>query len=136
MDEWITAEEAARILAISTRQAYRYAKGDPPKVRTMEAGRRLLFSRVDVQALADELNSAYRPRPPQREVDAGELVALIRELQVQLMAAHQKIGELQGQISQRLLPDDERALRHQLEEAQAELNRLQSRSLWDRLRNK
>ncbi len=121
MDDWITAEEAARILAISTRQAYRYAKGNPPKVRTMEAGRRLLFNRMDVQALAEELNSAYRPRQSKEVVDAGQMLDLVRSLQTDVAAAYRKIGELEGQLSQRLLPDDERNLRDDLATMRAQL---------------
>ncbi len=114
MDDWITVEEAARILAVSTRQTYRYAKGNPAKVRSMESGHRLLFNRMDVQALAEELNSAYRPRQSKEVVDAGQMLDLVRSLQTDVAAAYRKIGELEGQLSQRLLPDDERNLRDEL----------------------
>ena len=139
MDDWITVEEAARILAVSSRQAYRYAKGDPPKVRSMEAGRRVLFNRLDVQSLADELNSEYRPRPAKDSVDAGELLQLVRSLQTDIATAYRRIGELEGQLSQRLFPDDERSLRDavvtmrvQLEERDRQIQELKRQLPWYR----
>ena len=56
-DTYITVEEAADILQLSTRQTHRYAKGTPPRLRTSRSGKRFLFHQGDVRRLAEELGS-------------------------------------------------------------------------------
>ncbi|MDP9316251.1 MAG: helix-turn-helix domain-containing protein, partial [Chloroflexota bacterium] len=53
--EWMTVEEAAHVLQLGPRMVNRY--GLPPynKLRTMRKGRRVLYHRDDVHALAEEL---------------------------------------------------------------------------------
>ncbi len=126
MDDWITVEEAARLLNVTPRHMHRYGQGNPPKVRTQVAGRRTLFSRDDVERLADEQNADLKPRGHVDVLPAGELFDLVRQQQDQLMLLSRRIGELEGQLSQRLLPDDERGLRAEIVRLRAENERLRA----------
>ncbi len=139
MDEWLTVEEAARLLNVTPRHMHRYGQGDPPKVRTQSAGRRTLFWREDVEALAEEQNADLKPRGSVDVLPAGELFDLVRQQQDQLMLLSRRIGELEGQLQLRLLPDDERGLRDELATLRSENERLRSLitlpkpSIWQRL---
>ncbi len=62
-DEYIGAEEASRMLRVTKRMVYNYGEGDPPKVRTKRTGNRILFARVDVEALAEAMNVDDKPAP-------------------------------------------------------------------------
>ncbi len=125
MNEWLTVEEAADRLQVSIRQANRYGNrsgnGDEPELRTQKAGKRTLYLREDVEALADKLGVAYKPRPPHEStalVQPSELLDYVRErdqrveqMTQQLMAASHRIGELETLLQQRLLPEDAEELR-------------------------
>jgi excisionase family DNA binding protein len=63
-DVYITVEEAAAILDLSTRQVHRYGSGESARLRTRRAGRRRLFHRGDVESLAADLAVARHPLPP------------------------------------------------------------------------
>ncbi len=139
MDEWLTVEEAARLLNVTPRHMHRYGQGDAPKVRTQAAGRRTLFWREDVEALAEEQNADLKPRGNVDVLPAGELFDLVRQQQDQLMLLSRRIGELEGQLQLRLLPDDERSLRDELAILRAENEQLRAQipkpkpSRWQRL---
>jgi hypothetical protein len=67
---YITVEEAAALLELSTRQVSRYGKGEGARLRTRRAGKRILYHRGDVESLARDLQVArtpppLRPTPPQ-----------------------------------------------------------------------
>ena len=117
---YISVQEAQDILRVSARQVqYHSANG---KIQSVKQGRRLMLLESDVHALAEELGSSDK-RPPQLPVevmpDTGPLIDYIKELNSQLMVASRRIGELEAQIQQRLLPDDEYTLRQQLADAEA-----------------
>ncbi len=122
-DEYITVEEAAEILRVSIRQAHRYGSGPEPPIRTRRAGQRTAFHRGDVLQLAEE-RGATRTPPPKRSglelVPQSDLVDHLRETQQRLEQALLEIGRLRGVLEQRLLPEDEHALRDRLAEAEAE----------------
>lgn len=149
-EEYITVEDAAEILRLSVRMVNRYGNGPNPRLRTRRAGTRVLYHRGDVDALANDMNARFKPRPRQPKAELlppGEVLAYIRErdqqladAQNQLTRAMHEIGRLQGMLEQRLLPDDERnlrqalatveqqrdELRQALEQAQLELKQAQS----------
>src|SRR5919199_5459187 len=103
-EPYITVEDAAAILHVTTRQVNRYGSGEQPKLRTRRSGKRVLCHREDVEALADELDSAHRLTPPAGPrtdlVPAGEMLEYLRErdarldvLQAQLTQAAHENGE-------------------------------------------
>lgn len=124
-EEYIGAEDAAKILRVTSRMVYRYGEGETPKLRTIRTGRRILFHQGDVQALAEEQNASQRPSPTTDIIPASELLDFVRELQGQLMLASRRIGELEGILGQRLLPEDEQALKKQITDLTAERDQLQ-----------
>ena len=76
-----------------------------------------MISEADVLALAEELGSANRePPPPKVEMlpDSGPLIDYIRDLNNQAMFLSRRIGELEAQLQQRLLPEDAAEIREQL----------------------
>ena len=62
---YITVEEAAALLDLSTRQTGRYGRGEGARLRTRRAGKRILYHRSDVELLARDLQVARTP-PPSR----------------------------------------------------------------------
>jgi hypothetical protein len=106
-DEFITVEEAAERLQVSTRQVHRYGEAPAARIRTRKAGRRKLFNKADVEVLAADLNVEDKPKPvPKAELmPASDLLHYIRErdqqladVQQQLNRAMLEIGRLQGQL--------------------------------------
>ncbi len=145
--EWITAQEVADMLRVSIRHAYRYGEDGDIVIRRI--GRRIEFSRASAEELAAKLNVDIKPitKPPKTDLlPASELLDYLKEVQNRLDNALLTIGRLQGQLDQRLLPDDEHQLKQrlaetetartilqqQLDTAQAELERLK-RPWWKRL---
>lgn len=120
------------MLGTSTRQAHRYGEGESARIRTRKAGRRVLFHRNDVDALARDLGIARRepptPPPARPQVVAQqqtELLEYIRELQGQISQLQDEIrdaaareGYYKAQLDARLSLTDERALRTTLEAEQ------------------
>ena len=138
--EYITVEAAAAALNVTTRQVNRYGKGDPPKIRTQRAGKRLLYHAADVDALADELGSVRSVTPPGAKaelVPLGEMLQYQREreqdharhvndLQGQLIQAAKRVGELEAQLVSRPLLEDHTALRAERDALAAENERLRA----------
>lgn len=129
-DEWINAEDAGRILRVSSRMVYRYAEGDAPQIRSMRAGRRILFNRADVEAYAEETAAENRPKTQPDTVRADELLDMVREQQRQLMAASAEIGGLKEQLKLRLLPGDVDGLKERIHTLEREKDKLE----WDQKR--
>jgi chromosome segregation ATPase len=131
-DEYMTVEDAAAMLRVSIRTIHR--NGEVGKVRTVNMGRRTMFHRGDIERLAEEMDATKRPErsqgpPPSRSelVPASELLERVWELQQRLEQAAITIGRLQGQLEQRLLPDDERNLQRRLIQAESERDHLRER---------
>src|SRR3712207_3580269 len=116
-DDYISVAEAADILGLTTRQTRRYKS----HVRSTFAGKRLLFHRGDVTALAAQKRAelqerleelgAHRQQPRQSKHSNNELAAYLREqvaeqkvyterLHQQLIQAAHRIGELEAQLAQ------------------------------------
>jgi len=138
--DYIPVDEARSILRVTARQVQRHAaKG---RVRSRRVGRRLELHRADVEALAEELGAEDRPAPIHEGellADAGAMLDYLREKDQQILFLSRRVGELEGQSHNQLLPADEALLRQELAEAQArtktleaENNRLR-RSWWTRL---
>ena len=128
--EYIPVETAAEILKITTRHVNRF--GNEGKIRTRKAGRRILYLREDVQALAEELGVDLVPVPRPLKADlvpAGEMLEYIRErdrnleeMQRQLIAIANQNGRLQEQAATaKLLMDDNQSLRERIAVLEAEL---------------
>lgn len=136
-EEYLTVEEAADILQVTTRQVHRYGSGPNARIRTRRLGKRVMFHRSDVDTLANDLGvvrSAVErtPKPPKAElIPINEMMLYLRErdqqlneVQQQLNQALLRIGHLQGQLEQRLLPEDEQSLRQEIVQLQRERERL------------
>ena len=120
-DDYITVQEAAMMLKLSTRMVNKY--GHEGKLQTRKAGKRLLYRRAGVQALAEELavdvTLPPAPPPPMDLVPAGEMLqhikardARIDELHTQLVAAAVEIGTLRERLAhQNRLLEEERQKR-------------------------
>ncbi len=80
-----------------------------------------MLNASDVERLAEE-NGADLRKPPQPTVemlpDTGPLIDYLREKDNQIMLLSRRIGELENQLGQRLLPEDAEELRQQLLESQ------------------
>lgn len=138
--EYITVEAAAAVLNVTTRQVNRYGKGDPPKIRTHRAGKRLLYHAGDVDALADELGSVRSVAPPAAKaemVPLGEMLQYqrereldhqrhVQELEIELRRAAKRVGELEAQLDQRPLLEDHTVLRSERDALAAENERLRA----------
>jgi excisionase family DNA binding protein len=79
-DSYITVEEAAQILGLSTRQTHRYGQSGTPRLRTRKAGRRLLYNNNDVLSLAKDLDVARTPPPPPPQKEPPPPSPLLPEL--------------------------------------------------------
>src|SRR6185312_2003052 len=82
-DVYLPVEDVAAVLKVSTRQASRYGA----KMRTQRAGRRVLYHRDDVEALAAKIGAEYRlPSPPPRTdlLPPGEFLQTFERQQHQI----------------------------------------------------
>ena len=114
-NEALPVATATALLRGLTRQAVRYAE----RVRT----RRLLALRSGIRSgsaafTAEHPADLVAPFPPDM---AGELLALIREQQAQLLAAAQRIEALEAQLAAGLTPEQARELRDELAACRAQL---------------
>ena len=118
-EPYITVEDASAILRVTTRQVNRYGSGEHPRLRTRRAGKRVLYHREDVEALADEIDSAHRLAPPPAPrtdlVPAGDMLEYIRERDARLEV-------LQGQLVQAAA--ENATLRSQLQAVTEERDRI------------
>jgi excisionase family DNA binding protein len=133
--EWLAVEDAADALGIGTRQVHRY--GQAGRIRTEQRGRRVVFNRADVEALAAELGAArgvrpQAPRQPKAElVPAGQMLDYLRqrdaelaENQRRLETALLEVGRLRAEVERRALPEDTEGLRVELASVKAERDAL------------
>ncbi len=119
---------------MTARAVNRY--GNDGRLQTRRAGRRVLYLRSDVEALAAELGVALRPAPrPRAElVPVGQMLDYLRErdarldeLHRQLLSAAAEIGRLQQTIEhQRLLADQAEQLRARVADLEEERDRLRA----------
>ena len=133
-EQYIPVEEAGRILGVTPRQANRY--GTEGKIRTRKAGKRIMYHRGDVEALAEDLGVAFKPQKQQPQMELmppGEVLnylqqrdAQVYELTSKLTEAYHRIGQLEGTMQQRLLPEDERQLRQQIVDLERERSELRA----------
>ena len=107
-DKYITAEKAAAQLGVSERTVYRY--GDHGQIRTRKSGRRTMFHAGDVTQISEDIQSQRQGPDPDE----------VQRLQTELQQANYRIGYLQAQLEQRLLPDHARQLQDELATAKAE----------------
>src|SRR3712207_5748995 len=60
-DEYIPVETAADLLQLGVRMVNRYGNPAYNRLQTRKVGRRVLYRKADVLALADELGVAHQP---------------------------------------------------------------------------
>jgi hypothetical protein len=111
-DKYITAEKAAAALSVSERTIYRY--GETGQIRTRKSGRRTMFNAGDVAQIAEDMEQQRRGPDPDE----------VQKLQGELQQANYRIGYLQAQLEQRLLPDHARQIQDELATAKAERDQL------------
>ncbi len=134
--EYVNVETAASILSIVTRQVHRY--GENGRLRRRKLGRRMLFHRGDVDALAlelDAVNKVRAPSTPRSElIPIGDALEHMQRLQSELSAAMRRVGQLEGTLeaTAKQLADVD-MVRQRLAEAEAELARMRGRPWWKRL---
>ena len=120
-EQWLTIQEAAETLGVSLRQCYRFVEAG--QLPAKKIGRRQMIHLSDIDNLASELGISRRdPKPKDdRRVQVvqqsdNEIAQVIRQLQDELRVAYLTIGELRGEMKQRLLPDEEREIRQKATE--------------------
>ncbi len=118
----IGADEAAKILKVSARMVYRY--GEDGKIRTLRAGRRILFNHADVLAYADETAAESKPESPSTALRADDMLGLVREQQQKLEAAALEIGDLRARLEQRPLLTDLDTLKDRVHDLERENDQL------------
>ncbi|NNJ13339.1 helix-turn-helix domain-containing protein [Chloroflexales bacterium ZM16-3] len=79
--DYITIEEVAALLDLSSRQASRYGKGEGARLRTRQAGKRILYHRGDVESLARDFQVARTPPPPRESPPTPEASPLLPPLE-------------------------------------------------------
>ena len=112
-DKYITLERAANQLGVSERSVYRYA--ETGQIRTRKSGRRTMYHGGDVVRIAEDLQEQSKAPDPD----------VVQQLRNELQQATYRIGYLEAQLQQRLLPDHEMQLRDDLARAKAERDLLQ-----------
>ncbi len=103
-NEYITIDNAARMLGKSQRTVYRYA--EQGRLTTHDTPNGKLFERVQVDALAAELHITPQPVQPTTElVPVSDMLAELHRKDDALAEAHERlqraaleVGRLQGQI--------------------------------------
>ncbi len=136
-EAYIGVIEAAEILRMTERQVNRY--GHEGKLQTRKAGRRVLYLKTDVEALATELDVNNRPAQKSQStalVPAGEMLEYIRErdrkleeVQQQLINAAVEVTRLRTQLEQqKQLSENQEGLQLRIMELEQALAR--ARAPW------
>lgn len=92
--DWLTAAEAAKLLKMGDRQVHRY--GVAGKIQTRKSGRRILYQRDSILALADELQVDIRPQAISRQDATDQLISYIRDRRER----DSELLDIQGRIEQ------------------------------------
>jgi hypothetical protein len=79
--DYITIEEVAALLDLSSRQASRYGQGEGARLRTRRAGKRILYHRGDVESLGRDFQVARTPPPPRESPPIPEPSPLLPPLE-------------------------------------------------------
>lgn len=107
--EYISAKEASRILRVSERQVNYY--GHNGQLRTMRAGRRVLYHRSDVERLAATLQVDIRPQQLTRQDVNEELIRYVQgeaQRNQEFLEGQRQLSEGQRGIADRLQRIEER----------------------------
>jgi hypothetical protein len=116
---WITANEAAEVLRLTSRQVHRY--GESGKIKTRRAGRRVLFLASDVASLADELQVDHKPAHIIRTEVGTQFLDYFKQRDTATQEILQRQTQAQEQTGQAL---------DRLEQGLAETRRLSKLLLW------
>ena len=92
--EWLTANEAAKLLKMGDRQVHRY--GVAGDIRTQRAGRRIMYLKEDVLKLAETLRVDVRPQTISRQDATDQIISYIRDRRER----DTELLEVQGRIEQ------------------------------------
>ncbi len=108
-------------MRVTSRHVHNYVAAK--RLTSRKEGRRTVVREADVYALAEELGVSRKnaASPPVEMLpDTGPLIDYIRELNGQAVMMSRRIGELESQLQQRLLPEDVAELRQKLARVEAE----------------
>lgn len=136
--EWLSGQEAARILQMSERSVQRYASGAVARLRTRKktGSKRFYYYRADVENLANEMTRRPPPLPaeqrPSEIVEGFTLGYLrqrdeeLRDAQRQLQAAALELGQARAELSRRQLVDEQlQTVSAERDEVRERIHRLQ-----------
>lgn len=97
-DDWMELSEVAGLLGRTERQVLRYAKAG--KVATRRDGRRQLYRRDDVEALAEQLDPPDATRHDLVAPDVGRALVEVVQVQRELIETQRQLLQLQVEIAQ------------------------------------
>ncbi len=97
MDELLTADEAAKLIGISSRSVRRYA--DAGQIEQRRVGRKVLFLRVSVEAYArDNAVTGMTVAPTVEMVPQGPMLELIERYAAEIARLNAENGYLRGKL--------------------------------------
>ena len=97
MDELLTADEAAKLIGISSRSVRRYA--DAGQIEQRRVGRKVLFLRASVEAYArDNAVTGMTVAPTVEMVPQGPMLELIERYAAEIARLNAENGYLRGKI--------------------------------------
>ena len=100
-NQWMTAREAAKILRVTERMIGHYANDE--KIRTYREGRRVWYSREDVEKLAQALKTPLRAMQITAQDVNAEMIGYVRkreEIDRQITEAQRELQEGQQELTQ------------------------------------
>lgn len=100
-NQWMTAREAAKILRVTERMIGHYANDE--KIRTYREGRRVWYSREDVEKLAQALKTPLRAMQITTQDVNAEMIGYVRkreEIDRQITEAQRGLQEGQQELTQ------------------------------------
>lgn len=123
MTDWLEADEAAALLGRTPRQVLRY--GTSGRVTTRRLGRRLQYSREDIEQLAGELEQDTRSRPANVAPEMGRALVETLGLARELIEAQREIMRLRERVQ--LLEQQRATWRKAIRGMEAIINDLRKR---------
>lgn len=97
VDELLTADEAAKLIGISSRSVRRYA--DAGSIEQRRVGRKVLFVRSSVEAYArDNVMTGMTVAPPIEMVPQGPMLELIERYAAEIARLNAENGYLRGKL--------------------------------------
>lgn len=97
MDDLLTADDAAKVIGISSRSVRRYA--DAGQIEQRRVGRKVLFVRSSVEAYArDNVMTGMTVAAPVEMVEQGPMLELIDRYATEIARLNAENGYLRGKL--------------------------------------